>query len=175
MSEPDKSSLVVLVPEAERLVADLREKFDVSGICGLPAHVTVLYPFARPEALSPDLLGEVRSFFARQPRFRFSLVGVCGFPRVVYLAPEPLAAFDSLTREAAARFPAFLPYGGLFASPVPHLTVAQQPPADDLAELSSRLVEERGQHLPVECLARVVSLAVKRAGRWSLADHFPLA
>jgi 2'-5' RNA ligase len=170
----DKSSLVVLVPEADPLVGKLRARFDVSAICGLSAHITVLFPFARPERLSPEHVDAVGELFARTPRFSFSLEGVCGFPGVVYLAPRPCAPFDALTRAAAARFPEFPPYRGLHPAPIPHLTVAVEKLAGDLDPVVADLLAATADHLPLACTARSIGLAVKRSGRWSIAAEFPL-
>jgi 2'-5' RNA ligase len=172
MRDQDRSALVVLVPEAEAMVADLRERFDVSGVSGLAAHITVLFPFAHPAFLTTRLRDTARSLFDRQRPFRFSLAGVCGFPRIVYLAPEPLAPFDSLTREAAACFPDHPPYGGVFAEPVPHLTVAQEPLAKNLFAITSDLLDRAASITVQECRADEVALAVKRDGRWSIEDRF---
>jgi hypothetical protein len=40
-----ESAFIVCVPEAEPHVAVLRERFDASARLGLPAHITMLYPF----------------------------------------------------------------------------------------------------------------------------------
>jgi hypothetical protein len=168
----DKSALVVLVPEAEPIVADLRAELDVSGRCGLPAHVTVLVPFAPPARLTAELRTETRRLFAKQAPFEFSLEGVCGFRHIVYLAPQPFAPFDALTRATADRFPEFPPYRGVFAEPTPHLTVAQEPLARDLDAVAAELVERLAKGSKTVCRAREVALAVKRGDRWSIEDRF---
>jgi hypothetical protein len=150
-------------------------QFDRSAQRGMPAHITVLYPFLPPDSLSPERMSELRTLFLGQRRFRFSLGGVCGFPDVVYLAPEPLAPFDALTSGAAARFPETPPYGGVIAKPIPHLTIAQRPPAPDLVGVTDRFVLAAGARLPLECAADEVALAIKRAGRWSIGPRFALA
>ena len=43
-----ESALVVLVPEADPLVGPFRSFFDPSAALGVPAHVTLLYPFVEP-------------------------------------------------------------------------------------------------------------------------------
>lgn len=40
-----ESALVVLVPEAEALVKSFRDRHDPSAAAGVPAHITLLYPF----------------------------------------------------------------------------------------------------------------------------------
>ena len=175
MPQSDESALVVLVPEAEQLVAPFRRQLDRSAIRGMPAHITVLYPFRHPRELSNSLIEQLRSSLSRVPRFAFSLSGICGFPGVIYLAPQPMEPFDILTREVAAWFSESPPYGGAFADPVPHLTVAQQPPAISLAEVTDQLLLAVGPLLPIQCHADQVTLAVKREGKWSVGPQFPLA
>ncbi len=175
MPGADESALVVLVPEVELLVAPIRSEFDRSALRGMPAHITVLYPFRAPGNLSSDLLDELRALFSGISRFTFRLCGTCGFPGAIYLAPEPFEPFDALTRTVATRFPDTPPYGGAFTLPVPHLTLAQKPPAPSLTDLASRFLESTNAKLPIQCTATEVTLAIKRAGRWSFGPRFALA
>ena len=175
MPTDEETALVVLVPEAEAIVSPFRSRLDRSAIHGMPAHVTVLYPFVHPDHVSVDLVATLRSLFAHSERFQFSLGGICGFPGVVYLVPDPLGPFDTLTAEVVRRFPAFPPYGGLVVNPVPHLTVAQKPPAESLPNVVSDFIESCSGRLPLDCTAASVELAVKRQGRWSIPERFPLS
>ena len=175
MPDDEESALVVLVPEAEPIVAQIRSRFDRSAIRGMPAHITILYPFVHPDQLSVDLASMLGSLVARSRCFRFALAGVCGFPGVLYLVPDPLEPFDALTREMVREHPGLQPYGGLVANPVPHLTIAQRPPAGSLSELSRAFIDAWGEAFPVECRARDVALAVKQSGRWSIRDRLPLS
>jgi hypothetical protein len=50
---PIESALVVLVPEAEVLVKPFRDRFDPLAAAGVPAHITLLYPFKHPDGLPP--------------------------------------------------------------------------------------------------------------------------
>jgi 2'-5' RNA ligase len=173
--QPDESALVVLVPEAEPLVGPTRIQFDRSAMRGMPAYITVLYPFRHPDDLSSELMEELGSVFARVSRFKFRLSGLCGFHGVIYLAPEPFEPFDALTREIATRFPDTPPYRGAFANPVPHLTVAQKPPAPSLTEVTFEFLNSAGPRLPLDCIATGASLAVKRAGQWHVGRCFAFA
>jgi hypothetical protein len=42
----NESALVV--PEAEPLVKPFRDRYDPSAAAGVPAHITLLYPFKQP-------------------------------------------------------------------------------------------------------------------------------
>jgi hypothetical protein len=165
---------VLAVAEAEPFVAEERRRFDRSAIRGMPAHVTLLYPFRHPDRLDLATRSALRAYFAERSPFRFQLAGLCGFPGVLYLLPLPLEPFDALAHGLWERFPDSPPYGGAIPDPLPHLTVAQQPPAESLVRVSEELVIRLEDALPIACEARAASLAVKRDGRWSLAEEFPL-
>jgi hypothetical protein len=47
-----ESAFIVRVPEAEPHVAHLRERFDPMALLGVPAHITLLYPFLSPEQIA---------------------------------------------------------------------------------------------------------------------------
>ena len=53
MDNDFESALVVLVPEAEWLVAPFRQKYDPVATEGVSAHITVNYPF-QIDPLNPD-------------------------------------------------------------------------------------------------------------------------
>jgi hypothetical protein len=55
------SGLIVEVPEAEPDVARLRERLDASAPLGIPAHITVLFPFMPPRTIDPAALTLPRS------------------------------------------------------------------------------------------------------------------
>src|SRR5260370_22115721 len=47
-----ESAILVPVPEAEPVVGRLRDRLDRAALWGVPAHVTVLFPFATPDAIT---------------------------------------------------------------------------------------------------------------------------
>ena len=165
-----RSAIILPVPEAERLVAELRREGDPSAARGVPAHVTLLYPFV-PD---PDVgvVEELRFFFERVDGFDLTFSEVGEFPEVVYLAPDQAKDCSDLTESLALRWPGFPPYEGAFDTVVPHLTVVDTP---DQA-LRGRARAELGRGLPVRSAAREAQLWVQGAdGRWSCRAAFPLA
>src|SRR5690348_1437998 len=121
-----RGGIIVPVPEAEPIVRAWRERYDAVASQGVPAHITLLYPFLSADALDADGQAFLTELFARTPSIRVRLVAIGRFPEVVYLVPEPVDWFVELTRALSDRF-GLLPYGGLYESVVPHLTVAQHP------------------------------------------------
>jgi len=68
---PIESALMVLVPEAERLVKPFRDRYDPSAAAGIPAHITLLYPLSIPMKLIRRCLTSLTSASADGPRFGF--------------------------------------------------------------------------------------------------------
>jgi 2'-5' RNA ligase superfamily protein len=166
------SALIVPVPEAEPLVGPWREQYDDSARTGVPAHVTLLFPFLPPEEITPADLDRLAALFITVPGTRFRLVAVRRFSRgVLYLAPEPEAFFRDLTIRVWALYPDQPPYGGMFNHVVPHLTVAQ---VEDHG-LLDRIEAAVASGLPVEAHATEVWLMVQgEADRWQPGHRFAL-
>lgn len=168
-----QSAFIVRVPEAEPLVQSLREKFDPSAAQGVPAHITILYPFMPPERISGDVLAAVREALRDMAPFGFRLSRIGRFPTTVYLAPEPVEPFVELTRRLVRRFPEYPPYGGEHQDVVPHLTVAHgdlQQAADAEAELSRTLQTRPDIH----CHCKEVVLLENSTGMWRPMRIFEL-
>ena len=132
MSAPaPESALVVLAPEAEPMVKAYRDEHDPAAAVGVPAHLTVLYPFLLPD-VPPAAAARLTALFAACAPFDYTLSELGRFPGVLYLAPEPAEPFRSLTLRVAHAFPDFPPYGGRHEHIIPHLTIAN---LDDEARL----------------------------------------
>jgi 2'-5' RNA ligase len=173
MSVPE-SALVVIVPESEQLVGRWRRQFDQSATHGVPAHITVLYPFVPPDLIDDEIKNLLRGLFERCEAFDFSLHEVRRFQEhILYLTPSPEKPFDALTRAVADLFPEYPPYEGRFQQVLAHLTVADRAPLEQLdlveADLSSGL--------PIFATARHVSLLVGRdkPQSWRVVEEFPLS
>jgi 2'-5' RNA ligase len=102
----------------------LRERMDPSAADGVPAHVTLIYPFMPPSELNDDVRRRIEDIVASEPSFPFVLSSLGRWPNVVYLAPSPDDPFRRLTNLLANEFPDYPPYEGVHADVVPHVTVA---------------------------------------------------
>ena len=120
-----QSAFIVVVAEAEPVVAALRTRHDPVAALGVPAHVTLLFPFKAPTDIAAGDIQRVEAEALSHPPFAFSLKNVARFPDTLYLPPEPAAPFVALTRMLVRLFPDHLPYGGAHDGSVPHLTVAR--------------------------------------------------
>ncbi|MEV4197892.1 2'-5' RNA ligase family protein [Micromonospora globbae] len=171
--EPSQSALIVPIPEAEPAVGRFRASLDRAASWGVPAHVTVLYPFLPPERIDEAVLAMVRDIVAAVPRFDVSLAHVDWFgDTVVWLAPQPDHLFRDLTAAVWRRFPEAPPYAGAYSEVVPHLTIgddAARPVLENAAEAVSA-------HLPIRAAVDVVRLITGTPDRvpWCTVCDFPL-
>jgi 2'-5' RNA ligase len=170
-----ESAVLVPVPEAELAVGRHRHRLDRAATWGVPAHVTILFPFVAPSAITgatitalADAVGSVTAFD-------------CEFPatawfgqEVVWLAPQPAEPFRALTRAVSAAFPDYPPYGGGYDDVVPHLTIGYRP-AGEVTELLEAEADVL-RWLPVQAHISRVWLMTGRAatGSWQTIAELPL-
>jgi 2'-5' RNA ligase len=131
---------------------------------GMPAHVTILYPFAPTRRLDAQARGRLAAAIGEVRAFDFTLRELRRFPTVVYLAPEPAAPFIALAEAVMREWPQYKPYGGAFATVVPHLTVAY-------GDTAPTVVHER---VPIEARADEVWLMTRMLIRWVRRRRFTL-
>jgi 2'-5' RNA ligase len=166
-----RSALIVAVPEAEPLVGEWRLRYDNARL-GIPAHITLLFPFVPAEELDEALFGELRELFAVRPSITFTLTRLAEFPdQTLWLAPEPSEPFRKLTELIFERYPDYPPYEGIHEGVIPHLTVTEGD-----ASLRAELDADLTPHLPVHAEARDVVLLEEQAdGHWRARERFLLS
>jgi 2'-5' RNA ligase len=114
MQPPTETALIVPIPEAEDAVGSLRATLDRSASWGVPAHVTVLYPFLPPDDVNSDVLAALNDIISATPRFDIALAHTDWFDdTAVWLAPLPDWPFRDLTSAVWRRFPDTPPYSEL--------------------------------------------------------------
>jgi 2'-5' RNA ligase len=169
-----ESALIVCVPEAEAVVHDLRRRFDASARLGVPAHITLIYPFMAPASIDESVIQRIEDLASQVPRFEFLLPRVARFPATAYLEPEPAAPFVELIKRVAQEFPQFQPYSGQFATIIPHLTVAHGDAGE--AQTAYDMLEEvlslRGA---VRSTCSSLVLMENSSGVWNQLGAFSLA
>jgi 2'-5' RNA ligase len=156
----NRGALIIPAPEAEAHVSRVRALHDPVAALGVPAHLTVIFPFATPGELESE---ELRALFAGFAAFPYDLVGVGTFANgTVWLEPAPRQPFAALTEAVWRRWPRWPPYGGLHDQVIPHLTVSEGPVDLSLA-------------FPIRCQAReVVWLEEGADRRWRPQARFAL-
>ncbi len=170
-----ETAVLVLVPEAEPAVREHRAYLDVAATWGVPAHVSVVYPFVPPDEVDDAVLARLAAAVGTVPAFDCAFTRTAWFDDdVLWLAPEPDDPFRGLTRAVVAAFPAHQPYGGAYPEPTPHLTVGER----RLGSAAELTAAERAvtPHLPVRARVHQAVLLAGRPERdsWRLAQRFAL-
>jgi hypothetical protein len=174
-----ETALLVAVPAAEAAVGEHRARLDEAARDGVPAHITILYPFLPPARIDEPLLASLGRLFAGFAAFDFTLDRVAWFGEaVVWLAPCDPAPFTALTSLAFAEFPTCPPYEGKYPGVTPHLTIG-----DGGAPQAMRAAAESvSPSLPIGATAtEVILMAGPRPGtpgtppgQWRTIAAFPL-
>jgi len=169
----DQTALILPALDVEPLVGAFRLRHSADARAGVPAHLTIMFPFLEPAAVSDEALRALDSLFAAEPAFDYMLVAVREFRDggVIYLAPEPAEPFVRLTELVAARF-GVKPYAGAYIDAVPHLTVGEGLPPNERERAAGAL----HRALPLPAHASQAWLMVGRTDRtWTRRHVFRFA
>jgi hypothetical protein len=173
MADAEETALLVPVPAADARIGSWRNRLDPAARRGVPSHVTILYPFLPPTALDAATLASLVDVFADVAAFDFTLTRTAWFGESVFwLAPEPAAPFRELTARVVARWPQCPPYAGRFAEVVPHLTIGDGAPPDEL-----RIAERQvSRTMPIAARAAEILLmsGTPDAASWTTLARFAL-
>jgi 2'-5' RNA ligase len=168
----EKSAIVIPFLEVDDVVDTWRRVLDPAQVRGIPAHVTLLFPFVHPTDLSTDVLNDLGAHFSKASSFNVAFDSTAWFEdRVVYLEPKPEQQFRTMTKQLLRSFPSYLPYGGKFADLIPHLTLGDGAPLESLLKAEAA-VRDR---FPIETQAKEAWLMTGGMGpnSWSLRQSFP--
>jgi 2'-5' RNA ligase len=168
-----ETALITRVPEAERYIAQYRDRYDPSARRNVPAHVTILYPFMAPELINDEVLATLRDIASAVPAFDYRLARTQRFPVALYLDPDPGAPFSALTDNVFRAFPDYPPFDGKFDTVVPHVTVAHgDEPLLCEIEIALRIALPAGAGIAARCSEMV--LIENSGGRWEPMHVFAL-
>lgn len=169
-----RETAVVVVVDEPALSAVYGDLYPELATIGIPPHVTLLYPFVRPDELD-GALPLLAATLARHERLAFSLGEVRSFPRTVWLAPEPAAPLAALTAAIHAAFPDHPPHGGQFAEVIHHLTLVDGVDEDELPSTLALARSRVEPLLPIHVVAtEAVVLAEQVDGTWVASATLPL-
>ncbi len=140
---PTQTAVIVPVPAAESLVGQYRRELDPADKWGVPAHVTVLYPFVEPTAANESVVATLASILEPITAFDCCFLQTRWFGEdVLWLDPDPAEPFHRLTNAVWGAFPSCPPYGGAHQDVIPHLTVGECRQSDLLAlEVAEQAVQ----------------------------------
>lgn len=172
---PTQTAVIVPVPAAEPLIGQHRRHLDAAASWGVPAHVTVLYPFVEPAQVDDHLIATLAAVLGPMAALDCRFTRTQWFGQdVLWLDPEPAWWFRDLTAAVWDAFPHHAPYGGAHDEVVPHLTVAER----RLGSLSAVQAAEQAVQpgLPLSTrIERVLLIAGTQApSSWRLLHEFRL-
>lgn len=155
---PSEWSAVIVRAALPRSLEHLRRRSVGDAIEGMPAHLTLLYPFVEPARLGLAVRRRLASVASTTPPFDYRLLGSATWPDTTYVAVGPVEPFVELQRRLGAEFPDFPIYG---TDPgfefVPHVTIAEGPPIHDpetLLHPGWRSLPRLGRAAFIEVIAR---------------------
>ena len=133
------SALIIPCLAAEKIVGGWRESLDPSAAAGVPAHITIHFPWVPADRVDQSVLRDLEEMVAAVPAFEVAFERIGWFDReVLWLDPDPQEPFISMAAASARRWPDHPQYGGQFETVVPHLTVGIGH-ADELDSVGARL------------------------------------
>ena len=171
----ETSAVIVAVREAEPVVAAHRQRLDPAAAWGVPAHVTLLYPFLPPADIDDGVLTRLADAVQSVAAFDCVFARTEWFgDQVVWLAPEPAAPFNRLTAAIWQAFPDHPPYAGAHLDdPTPHLTVGG--PIDAADELRAAETAVRtGLPVHAEVDHAVLMAGTRDPDSWRVVHQLPL-
>jgi hypothetical protein len=122
--EQEESALLLRCPAAEPAVASSRARLDRAARVGVPAHVTVTYPFRPPARFTEEDHRRLERTVGGRSSFTLTGTATAWFGEsVVFVELTGGAAVLDLIEAVTEAFPEFPPYAGAFTDVVPHLTV----------------------------------------------------
>ena len=170
---PVESAILIKVPQVEHVVERHRRTLDPSEKWGIPAHVTLLYPFLPPSEIDANVLARIATCVSGHRAFEVQFAHTKWFgEEVLWLAPEPDLSFRRLTATLLAVFPETPPYGGSIADPTPHLTVAYRVSVPLMQAVESLVIAA----LPIRAFFDSVSVMVgsPEPASWMTLVEIPL-
>src|SRR5688572_26706127 len=110
-SVPDESALLIRFPAAEPAVERHRNLFDAAARVGVPAHVTIAYPFKPAPLLIRDDMDALTRVFRNFLPVEVKFFTTAWFgDQVLYLEPDnpvPLAALTAAVEDAFPEYPIY--------------------------------------------------------------------
>jgi 2'-5' RNA ligase len=167
---PSEASALIIRVDLPPALAALRLRSDENAADGVPAHVTLLYPFGDPSSIDHRVGSLVGSIVSRHAAWSMILGERRRWPDTLYVSVEPDAPVRALQVDLAAAFPTLALYGGTYPF-TPHVTISEGEGAHDPAVADDPAWSE----LPVTRVADAVELIVRGSdGRWLVGRRFPM-
>jgi hypothetical protein len=170
--QPGRTAVVIPVPSLDPVLDAVAARWPGAVRSGIPAHVTVLYPFVPSGVgLTDRAVERCRELCAGAGPFRVTFERAVVGPAIVSTAPVPAGPVVALARSFSMEWPEFPPYGGRFGpAPDPHVTLALGVDPVRNAEIAA-LVDEA---LPVRAELHMAALVELTERGWRQRAVLPL-
>ena len=164
-----RSGLVLLTPELEGVVDRWRRKYDPVRAYGMPAHVTVLYPWLPIEQITVADRSALAELCRGSSPIEMTFARFGRFTETLWLDPQPARPIVELVERVAERWPDYPPFAGEFADVVPHLTLADRRDPGELTDV----VADVEALLPLDATGRALTLMRLEENCWVVDSEFP--
>lgn len=171
MPDEGQTGVVVLVPQAQPVLEDVAQRFPEAVRRGVPAHLSLLYPFLPDEECDDDVLAALSEILAQSGPQTVQLSECERSEDFAALRPEPLEPLRALSESVRQRWPHVVPYDGRFGDVDPHVTVALHTTAERARVVAEEIAPP---HLPITAELRDVWLVAFVDGRWTVRHQFEL-
>lgn len=169
MANVGRTGIVVPVPEGQPLLDGVAARFPDAVRPGVPAHLSLLYPFVPAAELDQHVVSTLTSIFAQHVPLSVKFEGIVCTGGFVALRPEPGDGVEALASAVRRRWPDLVPYDGRYDAE-PHLTVAMQTTEERAGLIERELLPD---WVPLSAELREAWL-VEHDGQWQLRSRFPL-
>lgn len=167
-----QSLLLIPVPSSDSLIGPWRKKYDWVALHGVPAHITLLFPFKEPSQISGVDIEKLDGIFTKLRQFPFTLVKIGTFPNVIFLEPNPRGPFIELTKKIVNAFPETPPWEGKYPAVNPHQTMCSRIADEYMNALVKEITLEITNKLPINAIAREAWLMISNNGEWEIKRTF---
>ncbi len=171
------TALVLLVPAVDPAVAGWRARYDPAAAQGMPAHLTVLYPFLPEGSITARELAILDDVVAPHRPFDLTFADVALVSGSLWLAPVPDEPVRALIRDVCRTWPDVLPYGGAHAvsEVIPHVTVAAGSPHREVSDhVTAEISADLRTRLPVPTRIDTAHLFAFDGRSWVVRHASPL-
>jgi 2'-5' RNA ligase len=151
-------------------LAAIRTRNDPLAGRGLPAHITILFPFIPVHELDPSVGAALTELAAATEPFRVRFDQAQRQDAMIWLPPAQQEPFLELTAAVVARWPTYQPYAGAFDTLIAHLTLVESG-NDALARATSAALAHGSFEVLVEELQLIGEV---ESGGWRELDRFRL-
>jgi 2'-5' RNA ligase len=172
LGAPSARSAVIVRTSLPAGLERLRRREITDASEGVPAHLTLLYPFVEPHQLDDAVRAAIAQAVATIEPFDYDLARAALFPDTVYAAVDPVEPFIDLQAALERAFPAFPVYGpDRPFEYVPHVSIAE----GEAARHAAWAADSAWRALPLRRRAdRVDIIAKGDDGFWRTRWRIPL-